>query len=76
MAQTPVDHPLDVLFGQLISWGLVYYTFPLFIVPMEQELGWARSSRCSAPCRPDLLDGRHVLDPGGRLDRSRPRDAC
>src|SRR5262249_38370757 len=29
--------------GQLISWGLVYYTFPLFVVPMSEELGWSRS---------------------------------
>ena len=37
--------------GQLITWGLVYYTFPLFVVPMEKELGWSRNG-CSAPCRP------------------------
>ena len=34
--------------GQLISWGLVYYTFPLFVVPMTQELGWSRSGMFGA----------------------------
>ena len=34
--------------GQLISWGLVYYTFPLFVVPMTQELGWSRSAMFGA----------------------------
>ncbi|HEU5095199.1 MAG TPA: hypothetical protein VFT77_08575, partial [Reyranella sp.] len=29
--------------GQLITWGLVYYTFPLFVAPMETELGWSRN---------------------------------
>ena len=34
--------------GQLVSWGLVYYTFPLFVVPMTEELGWSRSSMFGA----------------------------
>src|SRR3981081_1942953 len=34
--------------GQLISWGLVYYTFPLFVVPMTEELGWSRSAMFGA----------------------------
>lgn len=28
---------------QLLSWGSVYYSFALFMVPMEQELGWSRA---------------------------------
>ncbi len=30
--------------AQLISWGVLYYAFTLFIVPMEAELGWSRTT--------------------------------
>lgn len=29
--------------GQVCSWGSIYYSFSLFVVPMEQELGWDRT---------------------------------
>ncbi len=28
---------------QLISWGTLYYSFSLFLTPMERDLGWQRS---------------------------------
>ncbi len=28
--------------AQVVSWGSVYYSFSLFVVPMERELGWSR----------------------------------
>lgn len=30
--------------AQLVSWGVLYYAFALFIVPMEAELGWSRTA--------------------------------
>lgn len=29
--------------AQLVSWGTIFYGFPLFIAAMEAELGWSRS---------------------------------
>ncbi|MBS4046747.1 MAG: MFS transporter [Alphaproteobacteria bacterium] len=29
--------------AQLVSWGTIFYGFPLFIASMESELGWSRS---------------------------------
>src|ERR1700749_1225851 len=64
--------------GQLITWGLVYYTFPLFVVPMAKELGWSPDP-VYGPLSPGLRAAggpagrRIVLDPGRRLDRWRPR---
>ena len=29
-------------FAQLVSWGTIFYGFPLFVVSMETELGWSR----------------------------------
>ena len=56
--------------GQLISWGLVYYTFPLFVVPMTQELGWSRSGMFGALgsekyqeyCHDIMTSGNYLLD--------------
>lgn len=30
--------------AQLVSWGVLYYGFSLFVVPMESELGWSRTT--------------------------------
>ena len=59
--------------GQLISWGLVYYTFPLFIAPMEQELGWSRSSMFGALSAGLLVAGLCSIPVGAWIDRGRGR---
>jgi hypothetical protein len=28
--------------AQVISWGTLYYSFSLFVVPMQEGLGWSR----------------------------------
>ena len=33
---------LGVAAAQVVSWGSIYYSFSLFVVPMERELGWSR----------------------------------
>jgi MFS family permease len=30
--------------AQLVSWGSVYYSFSLLVVPMEQAMGWSRTA--------------------------------
>ncbi|OFX03820.1 MAG: hypothetical protein A3D94_08325 [Alphaproteobacteria bacterium RIFCSPHIGHO2_12_FULL_66_14] len=59
--------------GQLISWGLVYYTFPLFVVPMEQELGWSRSSMFGALSAGLLVAGLCSIPVGAWIDRGHGR---
>ena len=59
--------------GQLISWGLVYYTFPLFVVPMEQELGWTRSSMFGALSAGLLTAGLSSIPVGAWIDRGHGR---
>jgi hypothetical protein len=34
---------------EMISWGVLYYAFSVFLAPTEAELGW--SSPASAPSR-------------------------
>lgn len=60
-------------FGQLISWGLVYYTFPLFIAPMEQELGWSRTSMFGALSAGLLTAGLCSIPVGAWIDRGHGR---
>lgn len=59
--------------GQLISWGLVYYTFPLFVVPMAQELGWSRSSMFGALSAGLLVAGLSSIPVGHWIDRGHGR---
>ncbi|MCA0301205.1 MAG: MFS transporter [Proteobacteria bacterium] len=59
--------------GQLISWGLVYYTFPLFVVPMTQELGWSRSALFGALSAGLLVAGLSSIPVGALIDRGHGR---
>lgn len=34
--------------AQLVSWGSVYYSFSLLVVPMEHSMGWSRTSMNAA----------------------------
>src|SRR5215510_2124663 len=59
--------------GQLISWGLVYYTFPLFVAPMGDELGWSRSALFGALSAGLLVAGLSSIPVGAWIDRGHGR---
>ncbi len=59
--------------GQLITWGLVYYTFPLFVVPMEHELGWSRNELFGALSCGLLVAGLCSIPVGAWIDRGHAR---
>ena len=59
--------------GQLISWGLVYYTFPLFVVPMTEDLRWSRSSMFGALSAGLLVAGLCSIPVGAWIDRGHGR---
>ena len=59
--------------GQLITWGLVYYTFPLFVVPMERELGWSRNEMFGALSSGLLVAGLSSIPVGAWIDRGHAR---
>lgn len=59
--------------GQLISWGLVYYTFPLFVVPMQRELGWSRNELFGALSAGLLVAGLSSIPVGHWIDRGHGR---
>ncbi len=59
--------------GQLITWGLVYYTFPLFVVPMEKELGWSRNDLFGALSGGLMVAGLCSIPVGAWIDRGHGR---
>ena len=59
--------------GQLVTWGIVYYTFPLFVVPMTEELGWSRSAMFGALSAGLLTAGLCSIAVGAWIDRGHGR---
>ena len=59
--------------GQLITWGLVYYTFPVFVGPMELELGWSRDALYGALSSGLLAAGLCSIPVGAWIDRGHGR---
>ena len=29
--------------AEILSWGVLFYSFPVFVRPIEAELGWSRT---------------------------------
>jgi len=55
-------------FAQLVSWGTIFYGFPLFVVPMEAELGWSRGTLNAALSLGLLVAGFAAYPVGRRID--------
>lgn len=55
-----------IAIGQLIGWGTLFSVFPLFLEPMEAELGWSRPE-INAGLTLALLVSGLVAVPVGRL---------
>lgn len=54
---------------QIVSWGSLYYAFPLLLAPIEHELGWHRSSIVGAFSVSLLVAGVAALPAGILIDR-------
>jgi predicted MFS family arabinose efflux permease len=55
--------------AQLVSWGAIYYSFSLFVVPMEAELHWSRTSLNGALSLGLLTSGVCAYPVGAWIDR-------
>lgn len=55
--------------AQVVSWGSVYYSFSLFVVPMETELGWSRAEINGALSLGLLISGFAAYPVGTWIDR-------
>jgi hypothetical protein len=36
---------------ETISWGIIYYAFAAFLVPMQRELGWSTAALATSGIR-------------------------
>jgi predicted MFS family arabinose efflux permease len=54
---------------QIVSWGSLYYAFPLLLGPIERQLGWARSEVVGAFSLSVLVAGVAALPVGISIDR-------
>ncbi|HEY4350966.1 MAG TPA: MFS transporter [Paraburkholderia sp.] len=43
--------------AQLVAWGVIYYAFSLFVVPMESTMGWSRTATNGALSAGLLVSG-------------------
>ena len=59
--------PLAV--AQIVSWGSMIYSFPLFLEPMEGELGWSRTELTGAYSLSLLVAGLCAFPVGWWIDR-------
>lgn len=55
--------------AQIAAWGSVYYSFSLFVVPMEAELGWSRTDINGALSFGLLVSGFAAYPVGAWIDR-------
>ncbi|MPW15524.1 MFS transporter [Paraburkholderia sp. CNPSo 3157] len=59
--------------AQLVSWGSVYYAFSLFVVPMEQSMGWGRTQTNAALSLGLLVSGLAAYPLGALIDHGHGR---
>jgi MFS family permease len=64
---------IGVSAAQVVSWGILYYAFSVFITPMEAELGWPRVALTGAYSLALLCSGLSAVPVGRWLDRHGPR---
>ena len=55
------------------SWGVLYYAFAVFLVPMQEEMGWSRAAVTGAYSLGLLVSGLAAPLVGHWLDRHGPR---
>jgi MFS family permease len=58
---------------ETISWGILYYAFAAFLVPMQQELGWSTAALTGAYSLALLISGLAAIPVGRWVDRHGPR---
>jgi MFS family permease len=58
---------------EVVSWGILYYAFSVFVAPMQAELGWPQAAITGAFSLALLCSGLAAVPVGRWLDRHGPR---
>jgi MFS family permease len=56
---------------EITSWGILYYSFPVFLGPMEHALGWSQAALTGAFSLALLVSGLMAVPIGRWLDHAR-----
>ena len=59
--------------AQVVSWGILYYAFSVFVAPMQAELGWSTVELTGAYSLALLCSGLAAVPVGRWVDRRGPR---
>ncbi len=62
-----------VSLAQVVSWGILYYAFSVFVAPMQADLGWSTVELAGAYSLCLLCGGLAAVPAGRWLDRHGPR---
>src|SRR5688572_19075455 len=54
---------------ETVSWGILYYAFPVLLPAMERDLGWSRTTLIGAYTLAVIVSGMAALPVGRLLDR-------
>ncbi len=60
-------------FTETVSWGILYYAFAVFLMPMQEEMGWSQTALTGAYSLGLLVSGLAAPLVGRWLDRHGPR---
>ena len=58
---------------ETISWGIIYYSFSVFLTPMERDLGWSRADLTAGFSLMWLVAGAMAFPVGAWIDKHGPR---
>lgn len=58
---------------ETVSYGVLQYAFPVFLAPMEAELGWSKAAMTGAYSLASLVAGFAAIPAGRWVDRHGPR---
>lgn len=58
---------------ETVSYGVLAYAFPVFLAPMEGEMGWSRTAMTGAYSLASLVAGLAAIPVGRWVDRHGPR---
>lgn len=77
LLRRPIYYGWPMLYGvsaaQVVSWGILYYAFSVFVAPMQAELGWSPVALNGAYSLALLCSGLAAVPVGRWLDRHGPR---
>jgi MFS family permease len=58
---------------ETISWGIIYYSFSVFLTPMQSSLGWTRAELTTGFSLSLLVTGAMAFPVGAWIDKHGPR---